>query len=196
MRRRRSQAGFSLAEVLVTAVFAGFCGTMLYSFTRSAFGAARAQQARSEAQDTAHQALAFVSRDLRQAGCGLDPASPALVHAAPARLAARADLNGDGDTDDGAESVSYQEDGARQTLTRASGGGSPQPLADHLEPGSLRFAYWDGDGTRLDPGGGGLDEAQRLRIERVDVRFTLRLPLAAERVRVEVSNSIELRNVR
>jgi Tfp pilus assembly protein PilW len=192
-RASRSGAGFSLAEVLVTAAFAGLCGTLLYGFARSAFQAARAQQARSEAQDSAYQALAFVGRDLRQAGAGLAAGAAGIIHAGAERVAVRADLNGDGDTDDGAETVSYQEDAARHTLTRAAGAASPQPLADRLEPRSLSFAYWDA-ADRLDPDGGELDEAQRRRIRRIDVRFAIAVPNGGETVRVAVSSSVELRN--
>lgn len=192
---RRLQAGFSLVELLVTCALAASCGTLVYSFVRSSFAAARAQQARSEAQDTAHLALSFLTRDLRQAGCALEDFAQALATAEPQRISVRADLNADGDTEDTAESVSYQEDPLRRTLTRAAGASSPQPLADHLEAGSLRFAYWDRDGARLDTGAS-LAADQRRRVRRVDVRFAIAVPLGRERVRVEVSDSVHLRNAR
>lgn len=196
MRRAAGGRGFTLAELLVAMAFASLLGTLVWSFARSAWLAAAAQQARSEAQDTAHLALSVITRDLRQAGFAPGVTGPVpLARAEAARLAVRADLNGDGDSDDAGESAAYQEDAARRTLTRAQGAASAQPLADRLEAGSLRFAYHDGSGARIEPGSGGLAAEERARVRRVDVAFALLAPFANGAVRVAVSASVELRNV-
>jgi Tfp pilus assembly protein PilW len=187
--------GFTLAEILVTTTFAVLFGALVFSFSQSAFRAARAQQALSEAQDTAHLALSLLSRDLRQAG--FTPGGAPLLGLARAEngaVALRCDLNGDGDTGDSGESVSWQESPTRGTLTRASGAASPQPVADHLSIGSLRFDYVDADGARLEPGEHGLSADERWRVRRVDVTFELAVPHLLAPVRVRVEASVEMRN--
>jgi Tfp pilus assembly protein PilV len=197
MSWRDGQAGFSLAEVLVTAAFAVLFGALIYSFTVSSFRAASAQQARSEAQDTAYLALSLLTRDLRQAGAAPAAEGPLpLVRAQETSIAVQADFNGDGDCEDSGESLAYAEDATRHTLTRASGGAAPQPLADHLAPGSLRFAYYDADGTLLDAGGSGLDPQQRRRVRRVDAAFALAVPFEPGPTWLAVSASVEVRNAR
>lgn len=179
-------------EILVTMAFTPLVAALVYSFAQSAFRATRSQQLLSEAQDTAHLALSVLTRDLRQAG--YSPAAPTVVgleRAEDGAIGLRADFNGDGDADDAGESISYQEDAARHTLARASGSSAAQPMADHLAAGSLRFAYFDLDGRRLEAGGG-LSLEQRCRVKRVDADFTIAVPGAAP---VSASTSVEMRNV-
>lgn len=187
--------GFTLSELLVAMGFASLLGILVYSFSQSAFRSARAQQARSEAQDTAYLALSVLTRDLRQAGYAPDVEPPErLARAESARVAVRADLDGDGDCDDSGESVSYQEDATRHTLTRAAGAAAPQPIADNLAAGSLCFTYFDDAGAALDPGAGGLDAASRQRVRRIDVRFAIATPFNLGPVRVAATTSVEVRN--
>jgi len=188
-----ASGGFTLTEILITLAFAPLFAGLVYSFVQSSSRAARVQQALSESQDTAYLAMSVLLRDLRQAGYGSESAPPVgLAGAQTGSVALRADLNLDGDTGDAGEAVSYQEDGARHTLTRTAGAAAPQPLADHLAAGSLRFVYYDLDGARLDPGGG-LGLEPRRRVKRVDVSFAIALADAAP---VPVSASVEMRNVR
>lgn len=187
----RAQRGFSLAELLVTMAFMPLVAALVYSFAQSAFRSTRTQLLLSEAQDTAYLALSVLTRDLRQAG--YSPAAPtvtALARAENDAVSLCADFNGDGDVDDSGESISYQEDAARHTLTRTSGAAAAQPMADHLAAGSLRFAYFDFDGQRLEAAGG-LSGEQRRRVERVDASFAIAVPGAAA---VQVSASVEMRN--
>lgn len=166
---------------------------LVFSFSRSTYQAVTSQRALSEAQDAAALALSAIGRDLRQAGFTPDASAlVALARAEENTLTLRADLNGDGDEDDAGESVSFAEDSSRHTLTRSTGAASPQPLADPLAAGSLRFAYFDLDGAPL-AAGGGLTLEQRRQVKRIDVRFALAVEGAAP---FHASASIELRNVR
>ena len=193
--RPRSERGFTLAEVLVALAFASVLGALVWSFARAAFVGAAAQQARSEAQDTAHLALSVITRDLRQAGFAPSTGTiVALERAEATRVLVHADLDGDGDFDGSGESVSYQENAARQTLTRTAGASAPQPLADRLVAGSLRFAYFDATGAALEPGASGLDLETRRRVRRVDVGFAMLAPSPDGPLRIGVSASVELRN--
>lgn len=187
-----SQRGFSLAEILVTMAFMPLVGALVFAFAQSAFRSTQTQQLLSEAQDTAYLALSVITRDLRQAG--FTPSGAALVALARAEggaVSLRADFNGDGDSDDAGESISYQEDAGRHTLTRTSGSAAAQPMADHLAAGSLRFTYFDLAGQRLDASSG-LGIEQRRRVKRVDASFAIAVPGAAP---VPVAASVEMRNV-
>lgn len=190
-----SRHGFTLAEVVITMAFGTLAGALVFSFARTALLSAEAQRVRAEAQETAHLALSLLGRDLRLAG--FTPAAAPLVglaRAESAHVALRADLNGDGDVDDAGERVSWQENASRGTLARASGAGSPQPVVDHLAPGSLRFIYFDAAGAALDPGDDGLSADERQRVRRVDVAFEIAVPHATGAVRVRVATTVEVRN--
>lgn len=191
--------GATLVEILVSTTFVGLVAALIYTFTQSCVRSIHAQQARSDAQDTAHAALEAIARDLRQAGYS---ASGLLVlgisSATATRVEMRSDWNGDGDFADASETIAYAEDATRGTLTRASGGSSPQPLIDYLVTGSLRFRYYDQANVELVPSGSGLDAAERAAVRRVDVTFTVAVPSQdphlREPIRASVGATVGLRN--
>ncbi len=199
-RRAAAQpAGASTLEVLVAAALLAVFSTLAHSFARSCFRSAAALQARADAAESAYLALSLLVGELRQAGYSASGnLIGAIASAEDSRLRFAADFDGDGDTDDANENVSYGSDAARGTLTRASGSGSPQPVIDHVPPTGLRFAYFDARGQQLFPGPDGLDAQQRSAVRRIDVRIEVEEPNPDPALRAPIkaaaATSVTLRN--
>jgi len=169
---------------------------MSYTFARAALMSARVQEVKSEAQEVTVMALDILTRELRTAGCGTVAKPVAAVRiAATDRIEVASDLNGDGDIADSNEIIAYNYDVTKQSLMRATGGGSPQPLVKNIARDGVRFTYFDGQGTEIDAGSTSVDRA---RIRRIDVMLNVEIPnpdpLAAAPLTSKVAGSVALRN--
>jgi type IV pilus assembly protein PilW len=133
---RWKTSGFTLVETLLALIIAGLVlGGLFHRFI--------IQPQLSEAQDTiramvqnARVALEVMTRDLRMAGYNPTGANFDGVTYAPTRLHLRADLNGDGDTDDPDEDIRYSYDAETQQIIRADCTGQA-PLAEHIQAFTL-----------------------------------------------------------
>ncbi len=140
--------GFSIVEMLMAVaigliVLAGLVVTFV-----SQKKAYDVQAQVAEMHQGARAALDMISRDV--AGAGYDPTNYGLeaVPVAQAhKVQLRADLNGDGDTDDDFEDVTYELAG---TVINRTSGGSTVAFAENVA--ALNFLYYDADGnTTTDP---------------------------------------------
>ena len=137
----------------------------------------------------------LMARELRVAGYGGNGVVlSALRAAAPDSVEVQADLNGDGDTTDANEIVGYRYDPTKQALMRSTGGGSPQPLVDHVPAGAFTLRYRDGAGVSLT---GTLDAASRAQVREVEIQLGVEFPADPGQHRtvlVTHSERVELRN--
>jgi len=191
--------GATLVELLVSTLFLSILMGMSYTFARAALMSARVQEVKSEAQEVTVMALDILTRELRMAGCGTAAKPVAAVRAAAAeRVEVASDLNGDGDTADSNEIIAYSYDVTKQSLMRATGGGSPQPLVRNIARNGLRFSYFDASGAEIVAGPAGMATGDRGRVRRIDVILHVEIPnpdpWAVAPLTSNVAGSITLRN--
>ena len=157
------------------------------------------QEVKSEAQEVTVMALDVLEREIRMAGFSAGPQPVTAIRAASAdRLEVAADLNGDGDTTDSNERIAYGVDDEQHELTRATGGGSPQPMVRNVPNGGVRFTFFDASGAEISAGTGGLPLSDRRRIHRIDLLVRVEIPSADPDIPAPVTatatGSICLRN--
>ena len=133
---RWKTSGFTLVETLLALTI----GSLVIS---SLFHLFIIQPRLSEAQDTirdmlqnARVALEVMTRELRMAGYNPTGANFDGVTYAPTQLRLRADLNGDGDTDDPDEDIRYTYDAETQQIIRADYTGQ-EHLAERIQAFTL-----------------------------------------------------------
>jgi type II secretory pathway component PulJ len=199
MKRRLGQRGFSLAEVLTSTLFVSILTAMSYTFARGALMNARLQDAQSDAQESAMMAVDVLTREVRMAGfSAAGTPLTGLLDAGAERVQIAADLNGNGNTADADELIAYAYNGAKQQLTRATGGGSPQPFVRDVPAGGVHFSFFDAGGHELQPAAGTAGAAQRASVRRIDAVLTVELPnpdpTVPHPLRSTSATSIALRN--
>ncbi len=193
------QGGSSLVELLVSTVFVSIVMAISYGFARAALMTARVQAIKSDAQEATVVALDIMAHELRMAGFSAagTPLAP-IRTAAPDRIDVVNDLNGDGDTADSNERITYSYDDATHELRRASGGGSPQPFVRNVAPAGFRLSYFDAAGIEFPTGSTGIASTQLRRVHRIDVVLQVEFanpdPNVVAPLRSAMSSSICLRN--
>ena len=191
-----TRRGFSLPEVLVSTFFLTLFSVMLYQFNRAVLRSVRLQEVRGEAQEVARIAIDVMTRELRLSGYGgAGVPLPRLRAAGPERVEVQADLNGDGDTGDANEIVTYAYDLERETLMRATGTAPPQPMVEHVPEGNFLLRYRDDSNVLLE---GELDEATRARVRQIEIGLRVVYPnpdpAPAAPIVVTQHATVELRN--
>jgi hypothetical protein len=194
-----TERGATLVELLLGIALLATFLAMTHELSRTMLRGVRVLELASEAQEAARIGVQLIERDLREAG--LDPAggiAPGILRAERDAIRMSRDLNGDGDTNDANERVSYRYSGDREALMRGLGGAPEQPMLDDVPPEGLEFRYFDAEGNAIAQRPGGLDAGERARIHRVDVRLTIeiRVPGAgiARTIRRLQTASVQLRN--
>jgi type IV pilus assembly protein PilW len=137
------QKGFTLIELMIAMVIA----LVLIASLASSFIYQRktydVQEQITEMTQNARAAMNMISREVKMAG--YDPKGAGIV-AIPwnaAQLELRADLNGNGDTNDENEDITYKYDGDNKQIDRNTGGGD-QPFSENIESFSFKFFEEDG----------------------------------------------------
>ncbi len=194
-RRAGGERGASLVELLTSALFVTLLMAMSYSFARAALMSARVLEVSSEAQEATVMALDIMARELRMAGFSAAGEPLAAVRTADrTAVEVATDLNGDGDSSDANELVAYGYDEQRRQVTRATGGGSAQPLVRNVPPDGLRFSFFDAAGNEIAP----TTAEVRQRIRRIDVVLWVELanpdPRDTRPLTSTISMSVCLRN--
>ncbi len=162
--------GFTLVELLVAmAMGLVVLGAVLNIFIHQNQTNA-VQQEVVYAQQNVRSAMDLMARDIRSAG--YDPAYPpsglvAVPAATSTSIQIRADLNGDGDTSDTSEDVTYallvdDTDASRRCLGR---GGTR--IVYYVVPNSLWFTYYKADASTFVPA----SQADRDDIRAVGIQF-------------------------
>jgi prepilin-type N-terminal cleavage/methylation domain-containing protein len=140
MKKRNSQSGLTLIELLISMAIAGvLLGVMVMAFTGQS-SSYNSQQEISTLQEDMWASLQLMSRDIRMAAYDrANTGGPAIVQADATHFRATQDLNQDGDTDDPNEDIMYQLNGT--SLGRSTNKGLPpfQPVIDNIE--NLAFEY-------------------------------------------------------
>jgi len=172
-------AGFTLAELLVTAAVAGILLGGLGVLLDSSLRAAVAGAARVEAQQAARWALMRMARELRDAGYDPRGARLAAIEIAePTRVRIVHDLDEDGTVDPTRERVTYLWDAPARILRREAGGGA-QPLINDVQVLSL---------TYFDAAGAPTGDAAAVRAVRVRLEVGARPPLTVMETEVALRN--------
>ena len=144
---RRRNPGFTLVEVLISLVIGMVVLAALYAvFTIQNKNFAKQEQI-GEMQQIARTAMDSMAREITMAGYDPNQTTPAnagITAASATSLSFTSDLNGNGDTADANESVTYAFDGANYRITRNTGGGA-QPFAENIQ--GLTFTYYDAAGA-------------------------------------------------
>ena len=142
--------GFTLIELLVAMVIVGIMGIALVGFLRTQHQTMVRQNTGVLTTQNARAAVDMLARELRNAGYSPRGAVSAarLTTVDGDSVGWTADMNADGDTLDSSagtwdERVAYYTQGT--SLMRAVGGAAGDPVTDNVD--SLRFLYFDGDGT-------------------------------------------------
>jgi len=195
----RDAVGSALVEALVATLMLAFLGAYAYGFVRAALATVRTQEVVAEGAAATALAAAVWAQEMRVAGFGATGRGPGALRVATATtIEVAADLNGDGDIDDPHEIVAYGYDASRRLVTRATGGGAPQPFVTDVTSDGVRFSYFDAAGGELAIPAEGLSLAARRRVRAV--RFELRLALAHRgafgggEVAAWTSSTVHLRN--
>ncbi len=144
---RRGTAGFTLVEVLIAVLMAGIIGVAVFNTTRTQQDAFVAQDSVVAAQQNLRAALLLMTREIRMAG--YDPtgrAGAGITAAASGSLSFTMDLNGDGDTADSGENLTYTLYTANgiQKLGRQNPTVT-MPVAEYIA--NLEFSYLLANGT-------------------------------------------------
>ena len=152
MIQQLNNRGFTLTELLVAIVISGIVVASIYSAYYSQQKSFINQEQVVAMQQNLRAGMDLLEREIRMAG--YDPAGNSdagIVTAADSSINITEDLNGDGDTSDINEDITYSHsdpDGdGDNDLVRATGAGPAQLLAENID--ALYFVYLDGDGALL-----------------------------------------------
>jgi|SRR5262249_26959715 len=196
-RRRRSQAGFTALEVIVSTAIGLVALATAGAFNRFQLFALRNQANQVDIQTTARSVVDLFAREVRRAG--MDPTCvktfSAVAQGGPTSVRIQSDLNGNGVIDGTNEDITYAYTNGQVVRTA---NGTTDVLVSGLNLNGSTLRYFDSAGTELVPPGGVLSAAQRAAVQRVRIELALQgsavdplnsLPLIAR-----VSTDVDLRN--
>ena len=154
MQAKRSNAGFTLVELLVAMALSGIVMASVYSSFASQHKAYVAQEQVAAMQQNLRAAIYIMEREIRMSGH--DPAGGSgtgIIAANASSVRVRSDLTDnagtggpDGDTGDVGEDVTYalfdaDGDGDMDLGRADAAGGGTQPMAENID--ALNFVYLD-----------------------------------------------------
>ncbi len=141
---KNCERGFTLIELLIAMAIALVVITSISSAFISQRKTYAVQEQITAMTQDARAALDMISREGKMAG--YDPTGVGIVGIpySATQLEVRADLNGDGDTSDTHEDITYTYDSTDKQIDRNTGGGA-QPFAENIQ--SFTFQYYDIDGN-------------------------------------------------
>ena len=197
-----AEAGFSVLELVISAVMVSLLVGVLYSFYHSQVVSLRIHRETVNAREEAEIGLDFLLKELRIAGArpaGYDPACTAapppatlpdcsaferLVAATPTSVTFLLDVRGsaasdpsDGCPDDPGERITFSYDATAGAIVRTAigeSGGAPAVLVPDVPAAGFGLVYRDVDGGTIVPGAGGLTAAQRQAVRTIEVRLSTR----------------------
>lgn len=194
----REARGVVFIDVLVSMLFVLLLIGMAQTWARSTLFAQRALEAAVAADQDATLALAGLAREIRDAGYDTAGSIAPLGAAGPDHLELLADLNGDGDNNDGFEHITYAYRADRRQVTRRSGNGNAQPFSDNVPPGGFSLSYWTDTGQPIAAEGSALSAADLSRVRRIDIALEIEIPnpdpLLPAPLRTQAAVSVALRN--
>ena len=142
---RNNDGGFTLLEILIamliSTIVLGIAGKTFIIQSKSY----DIQRQITEMMQMGRAAINLMTREVRMAGYNTTNTPFDGIIYDPDQLQVFADLNGDGDTADAFENITYTYDSASFTINRDTGSGN-QPLADNIQ--SFEFEYYNAAGTQ------------------------------------------------
>ncbi len=203
--------GFTVAELLVAALFGMIVVATLYGFFREQMFNLLAQETKTATLEDARGALDLMVRELSNAGSFPLPANypttrPAndddvnnckrIVSASDTSIRIQADLNGDGDCADDNEDITYTYNSTSGTIERNS---STSPVVSNvaLASGSGFFTYYvAGSTTAVTPSSTNINAIKRVKITfKVEVADpTPEGKAAARKIASTLYTNIDFRN--
>lgn len=206
----RDKRGFTTAELLVAALFGMIVIGTLYGFYRGQLYYLLAQETKTSTLEDARGALDMMVRDLRNAGSWATGTAPSgcsrVVTATATSIRIQADLNGDGDcnngvpetdTDETGEDVIYDIGNATSTCPGSIIRRNTKCLIANVVATSL-FTYYKSDNNSFTPAN---TSADRDLIKRVKITFSVQVPeptpegkAAGRNITSTLSSSVEFRN--
>ena len=140
----KKEQGFTLIELLIAMALALIMITSISGAFISQRKAYDTQEQVAEMVQGARAAMDMISREVKMAG--YDPTGAGIVGIPynATQLEILTDLNGDGDTSDTHEDITYTYDSGNKQIDRDTGGGA-QPFAENIQ--AFTFEYYDIDGN-------------------------------------------------
>jgi Tfp pilus assembly protein PilW len=193
-----NERGTSLVEVLVALVFVVLLGAMSHAWMRAILFSARVQEVAVKAHEAAIMAADVFVREVRMAGFSAGAEVEAVGGADATFVRVAADFNGDGDVADAHETIAYAYDAAKHRLTRATGGGRPQPFVSDVAEAGVVFSFFDAAARQLVPAAAELGSGDRSRVRRIDLALEIEASIPGQPqlapVHARISTSAFLRN--
>ena len=163
IRSTSDHAGFTLVELMIALVIAGFISAILYTTYHVQQRSYIVQEQVAEMQQNIRAAIMFMSRDIRMAGYDpQDSSNFKIKTATPNRMGFSVDLNENGSVD-GNETITYgfsaANDGDADGIADAGSAplgkctvfpiGPPgfQPVVENIQ--AIEFRYFDASGANL-----------------------------------------------
>lgn len=195
-RSIRPDAGFTLVEILVSALLAAVLLAGVMSMTTFQVSATRDQSAQIELQQAVRNVAELFVREVRRSGSNPTCSANvrALEYASAWMVYLNSDLDGDGAISFTNESIIYQYDPSTRRLRRIANGQTETLVTDVVWDTS-RIHYFDANGIELETGMSSLSLADRNRVRRI--RFTIeveRRTQSGEILRAQASSDVNLRN--
>ena len=147
-----SQQGFTLIEMLIALAIGSLLLSSIYAFYINQKRVYDVREQVAEMQQNARGGLALMVREVRMAGYNpTGAAGMGIIAATASTIRIAMDLNGDGDTNDSDEDLTYSlyDSGADGDLDlgRKPAGGQNTPVAENIESLSLLYTLADGSTT-------------------------------------------------
>ncbi len=142
--RRRREGGFTLINLLVSM---GIGGIVLSAVTTTFVSQSQSydvQEQIVEMQQNARAAMDIMTREIRMAGYSPTGASLVGVHHHTDKIHIRADITGNGNTNESNEDIKYSYDAANLRIERDAKAGI-QPFADNIQ--AFTMTYFDNNGN-------------------------------------------------
>jgi type II secretory pathway component PulJ len=157
IRTLRTQAGFTIPELMVSVVMSLLLGVAGFAFLRAQLRSLTDQSASLDAIEGTRAALDVMAHDIRMAGAiptgACASCGSGLSNASANGITVAWDANANGTLDAG-ESITYSYDSSTQTILRTVSGSSAQALIKNVPAGGLAFQYLQFDGTSAPMSGG------------------------------------------
>ena len=172
----RDKRGFTVAELLVAALFGMIVIATLYGFFRDQLYFLVAQETKTATLEDARGALDMMVRELSNAGSFPLPANypttrsandddvnncKRVVSASATSIRIQADLNGDGDCADDNEDVTYTYNSTSGTISRNS---NTSPVVSNVVASNFLTYYVAGSTTTVTPSSTNINAIKRVKI--------------------------------
>jgi type IV pilus assembly protein PilW len=142
--RTRHDEGFTLIELLIAMAMTAIVLAAVFTFAIAQANYLSTREQVTQLTQGVRAAMDMLTHEIDIAGYDPPQAGFSGVTFNAAQLQLRADLNGDGDTDDATENVIYTYDAGGRRILRNTGNGN-EPLAEQIT--AFTFQYLDANGN-------------------------------------------------